>query len=151
MDVYRALMAHRIHQDELLWSRVQTLIAVQGAILTGSYLVRSYWLGPLIAFAGALLTSFIGLLLCWDDQDQKVNQSLMDELAKEWAVGSSKTYPGLPDLDGLYIRFTARPVGLRHILGGRRIIHVVVVGLIGVDLMMGLLYCVCPCAFPSPH
>ena len=63
MDVYRALMAHRIHQDELLWSRVQTLIAVQGAILTGSYLVRSYWLGPLIDFAGDLLTSFIGLIL----------------------------------------------------------------------------------------
>lgn len=57
-----------MHQDNLFWSRTQTLIAVQGGTLAGAFAVKDYdalWL-PLLVF-GAVLT---GLLLATAERDQ---------------------------------------------------------------------------------
>ena len=40
--LYRALLSHYVHQDRLLWSRVQLLIAIQGAVLAGA-VVKWAW------------------------------------------------------------------------------------------------------------
>src|SRR4051812_6947798 len=67
-DKQKLKHAYGVHQDSLLWSRVQTLIAIQGATIGGTYYSRQYLYGPmLVAWLGVVLT---GLLWIIAERDQ---------------------------------------------------------------------------------
>ncbi len=56
--LYRALIRLRIHHDGMLWSRVQLLIAVQGAVIGGSYAVGDHALAGVFLVAGPFYLSW---------------------------------------------------------------------------------------------
>lgn len=84
--LYQALVQHRIHQDQLLWSRVQIIHAIQAGALAGGFALHFAWesslLGGLVMVGGGLLTLGIFVLVVADYADMKVNVHIMDKLAK---------------------------------------------------------------------
>ena len=84
--LYQALVQHRIHQDQLLWSRVQIIHAIQAAVLAGGFTLHfaqeSSLLGGSLVVIGGLLTIGMFVLVVADYADMKVNVPIMDELAR---------------------------------------------------------------------
>jgi len=82
-ELLGALIAHRIHQDNLFSSRVQLLIAFQAGVLVGSFSQRDNWLGPAIMIGGGIFTFFIYLLVLKDQDDRDVNLELIDYIGTD--------------------------------------------------------------------
>jgi len=105
--LYRALMTHRVHQDRLMWSRVQTLSALQVAAFASSWAIRdaNWFAGALMIIAFVLTWVVYGLL--WKDRhDSQVNQSLMDVIAQQLVSASGVQLP--PNVNtNLPVRFTS--------------------------------------------
>lgn len=84
--LYQSLVLHKIHQDNLLWSRVQILTAIQVGILGGGFALHFAWeysvLAGSILVGGGLLTLFMFFLVLGDYADMKVNDAIMNDLAK---------------------------------------------------------------------
>ncbi len=78
--LYSALISMKIHQDNLLWSRVQILIAIQGAVITGSYFLRTTWISYLLLLNGIFLTILLIFLVSKDQNDRDSNNDLVNEL-----------------------------------------------------------------------
>lgn len=136
VGLYQALTEHRIHQDQLLWSRVQTLHLIQAGILGGSFALRFSSsipvFGGILLILGGFLTFFLFLITRYDYLDQKVNQPLMDELAERL----------LPqDMRSKYkVRWTAE----RAFLPGHCVFSFIIVGFIAVDLILGVAFLIRP-------
>jgi len=79
--LYGALVAHQLHQDNLLWSRTQLIIAIQSGILVAGFILRECWLGTIIMMLGAFFSFGVLCLMLKDEADRKVNQPVMDKLA----------------------------------------------------------------------
>ena len=83
--LYQALVQHRIHQDQLLWSRVQIIHAIQAAVLAGGFALHfapvSSLLGGSLIVIGGLLTLGMFFLVVGDYADMKVNVRIMNKLA----------------------------------------------------------------------
>ena len=85
-DKQKSKDAYSIHQDNLVWSRSQTLIAIQGGALAGAFSLRSHlelawpWL-----ILGAVLT-----LLLWGiaERDQNQRDAAFKETGLEVTPGS---------------------------------------------------------------
>lgn len=78
--LFSALISMMIHQDSLLWSRVQILIAIQGAVITGSYILRGSIESKLLLISGFIFTCLLHLLVTKDQKDRDANRELVDEL-----------------------------------------------------------------------
>lgn len=103
--LYQALMAHALNQDGLMWSRVQILIAIQGAAIAAGYTLRhELWLAMFLMVVAALLTFFVILLARNDLLDRNTNLRLMDALATVIVPDSIKAQVDLPDARGLVVR-----------------------------------------------
>jgi hypothetical protein len=82
--LYQALMVHAVHQDNYVFSRLQFLVTIQGAIIGGAYLA---WkddqniFGVFIAIMGALATLFLYHIVQAASANKWANRSLMDALA----------------------------------------------------------------------
>jgi hypothetical protein len=138
--LYRSVLSMALHQDRLLWSRVQLLIAVQGAVLAGSYALRASWLAPAILGFGAALTLLLISLVEKDQLDRDVNQKLLDELG-------SRCLP--EDLRNPGIRFTAKIPKGSLILRGRHVLRLVLWGFFVLDLVLGVLHATHAELFPA--
>ena len=138
---YLALMEQVLHQDRLLWSRTQILIAVQGAVIGSAYYVRSsYWLSPTIMIFGAVITALTFFLLVKDEQDRDVNRDVMDELAKKLLpqiivktlLEKGKNEP--------FIRITGAAPPWCPFAKGRYIIKPSIIGFFVLDIVLALFY-----------
>lgn len=98
--LYRALISHQTHQDRLLWSRVQLLIAVQAGVLVAGFSLREYWQGTIIMILGAVFTFGVYSLMLKDEADRDINQLLMDKLAERLVPKDIKN-DLMEDLDNL--------------------------------------------------
>ena len=135
--LYQSLVQHKIHQDQLLWSRIQIVHAVQVGVLGGGFALHSVWghsfLGGWLLVIGGLLTLVLYFLIVGDYADMKVNESIMDKLAK-------KLLPW--DMKGEEIRWTDRDVPPRSCLPGwlpgHRLIYGMVILFISVDFILGI-------------
>lgn len=83
---FAALMDQYAHQNELLWSRVQTLSAIQAAVIAGSFAVPKepsvYYVGVLLL--GIILT-FLVLPVIWRDiKVRECNRGIIEKLGKEF-------------------------------------------------------------------
>lgn len=70
-----------IHQDSLMWSRAQTLIAIQAGTLAGIYVINDgqWLLKVLLAFLGIVLTSFLIILRELDRSMREDARTAYDE------------------------------------------------------------------------
>lgn len=77
-------MAHMMGTQQQFWSRIQILIAVQGAVIAASYAVRdaiiagALPLAPVLLLLGALLSLGLFQISRADAEDRLVNRALMD-------------------------------------------------------------------------
>jgi len=77
-----------MHQNQLLWSRVQTLIFIQGAVLASGYTlgakpVGPYLPGPILLVIGACLTALLAMVAESDQAARDANDSLLRSIAIE--------------------------------------------------------------------
>lgn len=133
--LYRALISHYLHQDRLLWSRVQLLVAVQGAVLAGSYSLRYHWLAIGILSMGVVLTILLILLIEKDQRDRDVNLGILDALGLRLLPANLQQPP---------IRMTST-----WIIRGQWVLRIVLWAFVGLNLILGVLYLCCPCFLPT--
>ena len=82
--LYQALVSLWIHQDQLLWSRLQTLLALNVVVLAAGYAARPPLLGAVVLFVGFLLNLLALGLVSKDKEDRNVNlEDVLDHLKKE--------------------------------------------------------------------
>jgi len=122
---YQVLMTRRQHIENIFWSRVQTLHAIQAAILaSGFFLIeKDYRILSVAVFSfGAFLTFFLGWLSHNDWSDAAVNDSDMHRLG-----------------DILHIRRTADRRYLKKLLKGHRIMYILMVIFLAGDTALAIL------------
>lgn len=150
--LYSALMAHYLHQDHLLWSRTQLLIAVQAAVLATGFSQRGHWLAPAIMLFGALLTFLIMLLVIKDRADRNVNLPIMDKLSDALLpdgikdeLRQEKKATNIQLTKTLRFRFIC---GRYITIRGWYIIKSVLIMFIFIDILLAVLYNWASCLFP---
>jgi hypothetical protein len=162
--LYSTLVSFYIYQDQLMFSRIELIIVVQGAVFVAGYGFRSGWLGPVIMAFGVLFTCAIGLLIGKDIRDRDVNVKLMVKLSSDLVPsnvaedikdpGENKpTQKEIKDSENFWKNVpiqmgTSRwPAWAK----GRYVIFGALAFFIIVDLVCGVLYAVCPSMFPTPQ
>jgi hypothetical protein len=80
-EVYRFLITYYIYQDQLSWSRIQSLAVVQIAISAGS-LTHGKWQGALGLFLAAGLVALIWLLIERDWEIRDHHLPILDTIHK---------------------------------------------------------------------
>ena len=126
-------MQHKIHQDQLLWSRIQTLHAIQVAVIGGGFAAHFYYdnslLGGWWLVVGGVVALFMLFLVIGDYADMKVNEDIMEDLASSLLPPFVKA-PRWVD-DTVWLR--------RHHVRGHYLIYASIVMIILVDFVAGAL------------
>lgn len=143
--LYSALMSHYLHQDNLLWSRVQILIAVQGAILVAGFSLRGHWLSSAIMLLGALLTSLVMILVFLDQTVRDSNLAILDKLAEKFLPDRIKKELHQEGYEAK-IRYTT-PTKYK-LMRGRYIFRGILIIFISIDILFAILYQWASCLFP---
>ena len=129
--MYQSLIQHRIHQDRLLWSRVQTVHAVEAGILAGAFALNFGWKNPffagLLLIIGGVLTLFLFFLVKRDYADHMVNAKIMDKLAERLLPSNMKE-------NNFGVRWTAKRRGLL----GHHMIYTSIIGFTVLDFVWGI-------------
>ena len=132
--LYQSLVQHKIHQDQLLWSRIQTFHAIQVAVIGGGFAAHFSWdnslLGGWWLVIGGAVAFFMLFLVLGDYADMKVNKSIMKELARRLLPASVQGPVKWVD-ETVWHR--------RHHVRGHYIIYASIVMLILVDFVAGTL------------
>ena len=141
-SLYQALMAHYLHQDRLLWSRVQLLIAVQGAVLVAGFYIHSEnsWLATVIMIAGAMVTIIIFYLVTLDISDRDKHLRVMDKLAESLLPEEMKNKLREEKVKEPFIRLTSGYPRIRRFIGGGRTLKCVLVMFFLLDIALALQY-----------
>ena len=131
--LYQSLVQQKIHQDQLLWSRIQTLQALQAAVIGGGFAAHFSWdnslLGGWWLVIGGVVSLCILFLVLGDYADMKINDSLMKELA-------GKLLPSHPQGS---VQWVDEKVWHRSKVRGHYMIYAIIVVLILVDFVVGAL------------
>jgi hypothetical protein len=69
-EMYRFLGALYLHQDQMGWSRTQTLVAIEAGVLAAAFYIK-WWLSPLILGLGTVLVWWMFALIRRDWQVRK--------------------------------------------------------------------------------
>ena len=81
---FAALMGQYTHQNGLLWSRVQTLSAIQAAVIAGAFAVPKepavYYVGILLL--GIILTILMLPLIWRDIKVRDCNKEIIEKLGE---------------------------------------------------------------------
>ncbi len=135
-------MAHYLHQDRLLWSRVQLVIAVQGAVLIAGFYTRNdnAWLAAAIMIAGAIMTAIIFYLVTLDISDRDRNLKVMDKLAERLLPEGIKKKLREEKVKEPFIRLTSGYHYIRRFIGGGRTLKTVLIVLFLIDIALALQY-----------
>jgi len=133
--LYQALVQHKIHQDQLLWSRVQIIHAIQVGVLAGGFALHFAWgnssLGGWLLVCGGLLTLFLFFLVIGDYADMKVNEDIMKGLAERLLPSDMKD-------EEKEIRWTGKRVLPGRFLSGHYMIYGSMILFIVVDFVSGV-------------
>ncbi len=86
VGLYRALVQHKIYENRLQWSMVQTLYAIQAGVLAGAFALKyagwavpDYFGGLLLILGGSLTLALLAIVLR-ANKDQAVNDDIIDQL-----------------------------------------------------------------------
>lgn len=77
---FAALMDQYIHQNELLWSRAQTLYAIQTAAIAGAFAKPAYFTDLIVL--SILLTVMLIPIIRRDIQCRECNRPILEKLGK---------------------------------------------------------------------
>ena len=140
--LYRALIRLRIHHDRMLWSRVQLLIAVQGAIIAGSYALGDHTLAGVFLFAGAVLSLVVYELVTKDQLNRDANEEIVDLLSSllipkgvaDQLAREGRTRP--------FIRMSADAPKWRPFVRSRYLIRILIWAFIVFDIALAMLHLV---------
>ena len=140
--LYEALVQHKIHQDQFLWSRIQTLHALQVAVIGGGFAAHYSWenslLGGLFLVSGGVVSLIMFFLVIGDYADMKVNEPIMKKLAS--SLLPSFVQDPVSDQDPLAVKWVDDRVWLRrHHVRGHHLIYASIVMIILVDFVVGAL------------
>ncbi len=140
--LYQALVQHKIHQDQFLWSRIQTLHALQVAVIGGGFAAHFSWgnslLGGSFLVFGGVVSLIMFFLVIGDYADMKVNEETMKDLASI-LLPFSVTGPVKWVDDTVWYR--------KYLARGHYMIYAYIVMLILVDFVLGVLMLCRPCIF----
>ena len=129
--LYQSLVQHKIHQDQLLWSRIQIVHAIQVGALAGGFALHLAWhnsfLGGLALIGGGLLTLFLFFLVLGDYADMEVNEPIMKDLARRLLPFGTKGE----------VRWTDRSVLYRRVLPGHYMIYAGLILFMTADFVLG--------------
>ncbi len=137
--LYRACMAYYLHQDRLLWSRTQLLVALQAAVIAAGFTLRGQWGAPALMALGATLTVLILILMVIDQRARDLNLPLMDMLVDRLAPMQIKEE--LRSMGQKYVfRFTTTWFNRFPFIRGSRVIWLVMILFICIDVALAVLY-----------
>ena len=92
--LYAAVLRHYLHQDAILWSRVQVLLAIQAGVLAGAVALRTNaFVAAAVLLLGAFFTLLLLLLGLKDELDRDINLPLLDALARR--ITAAAPFPDL--------------------------------------------------------
>ncbi|MFC1871066.1 hypothetical protein ACFLYF_01500 [Chloroflexota bacterium] len=117
MSLYQILMSHRQHAENVFWSRIQILHAIQAAVLVGGYYLwenTERWYAIPLLVLGLVLTVLLRILARNDWNDANINKKLMDSLESCLKFSRAKE---------------------RHCLRSHKILYALIYLLGGVDLL----------------
>jgi hypothetical protein len=141
--LFAALFSHAIHQDQLLWGRVKLLVAVQGAVLLGSYHVRHHWLALALLSAGAVLTLLLRSLVEKDILDEQVNRDAHDALSDRLLPKDIRDLLERSGRSRPWIRFTSSAKGCL-VLPGTLVLRLALWLFFALDILLIVLYASAP-------
>jgi hypothetical protein len=121
-EIYRFLGAYFLHQDQLSWARVQSLIPVEAGALASGFAVRNAHLAALILLLGSWLVYRIYLVIRRDWEIQ-------------WHIFANILEPA-HDQRNLKVR----PIPKHPSLSGQVILRRVIAGIMAVDWSAALLF-----------
>ena len=131
--LYQSLVQHKIHQDQFLWSRIQTLHALQVAVIGGGFAAHFSWGNSLLSgsflVSGGVVSLIMFFLVIGDYADMKVNEETMKDLASSLLPPFVKA-PRWVD-DTVWYR--------KYLVRGHHMIYAYIVMLILVDFVLGVL------------
>jgi hypothetical protein len=141
-QLFDTLLAHCLNQNDMMWSRTQLLIAVQGGVIVAAYYLSTFPSGLSLAcyvlVGGAILTALMTLLAIEDQQDRDANREVMDkiylELMKTLGWKDMQAIKFEKD-DFFKFRLTKRPLWLVW-ADGDYILVFVFLGFIALDLVL---------------
>ena len=142
--LYRSLVQQKIHQDQLLWSRVGIAHAVEAGVLAGGFALHFGWglsfLGGWLLVCGGLLMLFLFFLIIGDYADMKVNDGILDKLARRLLPAEVKGQP---------VRWTDEDSWhRRHLhLHGHHLIYSSIILFVVLDFVSGILLLLRPSIF----
>lgn len=141
--LYTAILRHYLHQDAMMWSRVQLLIAIQAGVLAGSVGLRgNSRLAAAVLLLGASFTLLIFWLVLKDELDRDVNLPLLDALARR--LTDVEAFKGLNLDHDTPIRLAAKRRPWYVPLRGRAILRVSIIVLLVSDVGLALAYLTAP-------
>jgi len=137
------LVQQKIHQDQLLWSRVGIAHAVEAGVLAGGFALHFVWglsfFGGGLLVCGGLLMLFLFFLILGDYADMKVNDRILDELARRLLPAEVKGPVRWTDEDVPHRRH-------RH-LRGHYLIYCGIILFVVLDFVSGILLLLRPSIF----
>ena len=139
VGLYRALVQHKIYENQLQWSMVQTLHAIQVGVLAGAFALKyagwnipNYFGGTLL-FLGGLLTLALFIIVLRANKDQAVNDDIMDQLECDLLKEANMQEDGkIMRTEEREIKWTAE----RHCLRSNRIFCLIMVAFAVIDFTL---------------
>jgi len=139
-NLYRALVGLRTHHDRMIWSRVQTLIAVQGAVIGGSYAIGNHRLAGVFLLGGAILSLVIYQLVVRDQKDRDANDPLLERIGNLLLPEDTGDRPPGRLEKARRVFMSAPPPKQFPFLRGRYLIRMVLWVFIAFDLLLSMLH-----------
>jgi hypothetical protein len=138
--LYEALMAHGLHNDNLIWSQFQTLLALQGAAIATGYAFRTSWPSPIIMLGAALLTILLFFFILRTEEDRDVNRIIMDELAKKLIPNDVQEILRNKGLKEPFVRVAGTPPRWRKWIRARYVMRSFILVFFLCDIFLACLY-----------
>ena len=79
-ELYDTLVSNYIHQDQLIWTRIELMFFFQAAVLTAGFSLRANLNGTLIMCMGGIFTILLYLYILRTFDNRNVNLELIDFL-----------------------------------------------------------------------
>jgi hypothetical protein len=112
-DAFLKIIADlNLHLDRVIWSQIQTLIALEGAVLGAGYATRGSSVSIFVVVTGFIFLSLLYLFVERLRDNRDVNMPLADKLIELYADSELKNLIGVEDI-GRRLRFA------RHLPNGK--------------------------------
>jgi hypothetical protein len=122
-EVFRLLGTYWIYQDQIGWSRTQTLVAVEAGVLAGAF-AKAGALSVVILILGALLVGYLYRLILRDWQIRDSLGNKLGPILNQYGVDLlPPPSPGLPRGRTLVRRITFGVVGGNLLLATIRLLE----------------------------